>query len=203
MRLVIATRNRHKLAEISEILRIPGVDLLSALDFPSVPDVAEDGRTFEENAVKKAVALALATGLWAMADDSGLEVEALSGAPGINSARFAGKHGDYAANNAKLLKLMEHVQDRHARFRCVVALASPSGMARTVGGVCTGILARESRGHGGFGYDPLFIPDGYTQTFAEMPAPEKHEISHRGRALRKAIEKWGRMLQNEPQDWPR
>jgi XTP/dITP diphosphohydrolase len=194
MKLVIATRNKHKLEEIRAIFSVPGLEIVSALDYPDVPDVVEDGATFEANAIKKAVTLAKATGLWALADDSGLEVDALGGAPGVHSARYAGEPASYPANNRKLLKNLEGAKDRRARFRCVIALAGPDGRVRTVDGRCEGTIGFEERGQRGFGYDPLFIPDGHTQTFAELESDAKHAISHRGRALRKAQEEWGVML---------
>lgn len=202
MKLVIATRNRHKLEEIRQIFHVPGLDVVSALDFPEVPDVVEDGATFEANAVKKATTLARATGLWALADDSGLEVDTLGGAPGVYSARYAGEPVSYPANNEKLLRELELAQDRRARFRCVIALASPSGEARTVEGRCEGAVARAPRGRGGFGYDPVFVPEGHAQTFSEMEASAKNAISHRGRALQRAAEEWGLMLKRDPADWP-
>ncbi len=224
MKLVIATRNKHKLEEIRDIFHIPGLDVVSAFDFPHVPDVVEDGETFEANAVKKAVSLARATGLWSLADDSGLEVDALGGAPGVYSARYAGEPASYPANNRKLLKELALHQTadkaapcsstrqrvrytaggagREARFRCVIALSSPGGEARTVEGRCEGVIAYEERGQKGFGYDPLFVPEGYTTTFAEMDGESKNAISHRGRALKHAMEAWGEMLGKNPADWP-
>jgi len=202
MKLVIATRNKHKLEEIRSVFRLPSADLLSALDYPDVPDVVEDGITFEANAIKKAVTLAHATGLWALADDSGLEVDALNGAPGIYSARYAGEPVSYPANNRKLLEELEKASNRRARFRCVIALSSPDGKAKTVDGRCEGVIAREERGRQGFGYDPLFVPDGFSKTFAEMDADSKNAISHRGRALKKAQEEWGAMLETKPAGWP-
>ena len=202
MKLVIATRNKHKLEEIREIFHIPGLEVVSAFDFPHVPDVVEDGETFEANAVKKAVSLAGATGLWALADDSGLEVDALGGAPGVYSARYAGEPVSYPANNRKLLDELRNEQNRHARFRCVIALSSPDGKAKTVDGRCEGVIAYEERGKQGFGYDPLFIPEGFTKTFAEMDGESKNAISHRGRALQHAMEAWGEMLGKNPADWP-
>ena len=211
MKLVIATRNKHKLEEIREILGKPaphqrmlrvhgtgqGLDVVSAFDFPDVPDVVEDGETFEANAIKKAVTLAKATGLWALADDSGLEVDALNGEPGVYSARYAGEPVSPPANNRKLLAALKNVTNRKARFRCVVALSSPSGETRVVDGRCEGTIGFEERGSKGFGYDPLFIPDGHTVTFAEMDGAAKHAISHRGRALRRAAEEWGAVLRGE------
>lgn len=201
MQLVVATRNRHKLAEIRALFDLPGLELVSALDFPEIPDVEEDGKTFEENAVKKAVTLARATGYWALADDSGLEVEALGGAPGVYSARYAGVPVSYPANNAKLLRELEGVKNRKARFRCVIALSSPSGVARTVEGHCEGRILHEPRGSHGFGYDPVFVPDGFDRTFAEMEPAAKNAISHRGRALQKAREAWQALLNSDAPDW--
>ncbi|HBA85442.1 MAG TPA: non-canonical purine NTP pyrophosphatase [Verrucomicrobia bacterium] len=194
MKLVLATRNKHKLQEIREIFRLPGLELVSALDFPELEDVVEDGATFEANAVKKAVSLTQATGFWSLADDSGLEVDALNGAPGVYSARYAGEPVDYAANNRKLLRELEGAATRRARFRCVIALADPSGPIRTVEGRCEGTIIDELRGRQGFGYDPLFVPEGYTQTFAEMDGPLKNSMSHRGRALAAAEKTWGEIL---------
>lgn len=202
MKLVIATRNKHKLEEIRAIFNVPSLEIVSALDYPDVPDVVEDGTTFEANAMKKAVSLAKATGLWALADDSGLEVDALNGAPGIYSARYAGEPVSYPANNRKLLKELERVSNRRARFRCVIALSSPDGKVKTVDGRCEGVIACEERGGTGFGYDPLFIPDGFSITFAEMDAAAKNSISHRGRALKKAQEEWGALLASNPGRWP-
>jgi XTP/dITP diphosphohydrolase len=202
MKLVIATRNKHKLEEIRQIFNVRGLEIVSALEFPEVPDVVEDGDTFEANAIKKAVSLAKATGLWALADDSGLEVDALNGAPGIYSARYAGEPVSYPANNRKLLKELENASNRRARFRCVIALSSPDGKARTLDGRCEGVIGREESGKQGFGYDPLFIPDGFTQTFAEMDADSKNAISHRGRALQRATEAWGALLASNPDRWP-
>jgi XTP/dITP diphosphohydrolase len=202
MKLIIATRNPHKLEEIRAIFLHPALELVGALSYPNAPDVEEDGDSFEENAIKKAVALAKATGLWSLADDSGLEVDVLNGAPGIYSARYAGEPFNYPANNRKLLRELEKASNRRARFRCVIALSSPDGRAKTVGGSCEGIIACEERGGQGFGYDPLFIPDGFSRAFAELNSDVKNSISHRGRALNKALEEWGLMLASGPNDWP-
>jgi XTP/dITP diphosphohydrolase len=194
MHLVLATRNPHKIQEIRAILGRPGVELIGADAFPDAPDVEEDGDTFEANAVKKAVALARVTGLWALADDSGLAVEALDGAPGVTSARYAGEPVDTAANNRKLLAALDGGANRRAAFVCVLALSDPSGAARTVTGRCTGTIASAARGTHGFGYDPLFIPDGYAQTFAEMPSELKNRLSHRAAALQAARRAWADRL---------
>ena len=198
MKLVIATRNKHKLEEIRAIFSPDALDLSSALDFPDIPDVVEDGLTFEDNAIKKAATLACATGCWALADDSGLEVEALEGRPGVYSARYAGEPADYEANNRKLLAELQGKSNRRAHFRCVVALADPSGKTRVVQGRCDGVIIDRLRGRAGFGYDPLFVPDGYTETFAEMSAEVKNRISHRARALAEAKQAWGLLLNPEP-----
>lgn len=190
MKFVIATRNAHKLEEIRAIFDAAGMELLSAKDFPDVPDTIEDRDTFEGNAIKKAQELCDATGLPAMADDSGLEVDALGGAPGVTSARYAGEPCDYAANNEKLLRELSGKQNRRARFRTVLALTRPGEEPLTVEGTCEGVLIEELRGSNGFGYDPLFVPDGYDQTFAELSAEVKNKISHRASALAKASKHW-------------
>ncbi|VGO14936.1 Non-canonical purine NTP pyrophosphatase [Pontiella desulfatans] len=194
MKLVIATRNAHKLEEIQAIFDFKDLEVLSAFDFPEIPDVVEDGATFEANAIKKAVEIARETGCWTMADDSGLEVDALGGAPGVYSARYAGEPCSYPANNEKLLAELAGKEDRTARFRTVIALSDPDGNTITVDGACPGKIIEELRGTNGFGYDPLFIPDGYEHTFAELSSDIKNTISHRARALRKAHDTWGSLL---------
>lgn len=194
MKLIIATRNRHKLDEIQAIFNLPGLQLLSAFDFPGVPDVEETGSTFAENAELKARALVRATGLWSMADDSGLEVDELNGAPGIYSARFAGEPVSYAANNRKLMELMRGKTNRRARFRCALALASPQGELFSIEGTCEGSIIDDLRGTEGFGYDPLFLPAGEMKTFAEMSAEQKNQLSHRARALTAAAKAWRPLL---------
>ena len=202
MKLLIATRNAHKLREIRAILAEPGLELIGADAIPNLPEVEENGTTFEANAVKKAVTLALLSRLWTLADDSGLEVAALGGEPGVRSARYAGEPVSYAANNQKLLQALAGAADRHACFRCAIALSSPSGRAQVVEGRCAGQIILELRGAQGFGYDPLFVPDGYTTTFAEMADEQKNRISHRARALQKARQTWGELLAAAPKDWP-
>ncbi len=184
--VVLATRNRHKVEEIVNALHVDGVRFESLADHAGAPEVVEDGDTFEANARKKAREIAAALGVPALADDSGLVVDALDGAPGVRSARFAGESADDAANRAELLKRVNGVADdaRTARFVCVLVLAMPSGEEMMVEGICEGRILADERGHGGFGYDPLFVADGYTQTFAEMTRAEKAALSHRGRALR-------------------
>ncbi len=194
MKLVLATRNAHKLEEIRAIFDFKGMEVLSAFDFPDVPDVVEDRDTLEGNAEKKAVEIALATGCWSMADDSGLEVAALGGAPGVYSARYAGEACSYAANNEKLLKELAGETDRSARFRTVLALSNPAGDVRTLEGACQGRIIESPRGGNGFGYDPLFVPKGYSETFAELDASVKNVISHRAVALEAARLEWAELL---------
>lgn len=186
MRLVLATRNEHKVREIRAILDGLDVELLSFHDLADLPDVVEDGDTLDDNAIKKAVEVAAATGLPSLADDTGLEVAALDGAPGVRSARYAGPECDYDRNNTKLLAELDGATDRRAAFRCVIALATPERVVGTVEGKTTGVIMGERRGDGGFGYDPLFLPDGFERTYAEMDDGEKNAISHRGRAVRAA-----------------
>jgi XTP/dITP diphosphohydrolase len=195
MKLVIATRNAHKLGEIKAVFNFHSLQVLSAFDFPNIPDVVEDGDTLEENAVKKAVEIARATDCWALADDSGLEVHALNGAPGVYSARYAGELCSATANNAKLLSELSVKKQRTACFRTVIALSDPDGKVETVEGVCSGVIVDTLRGSDGFGYDPLFVPDGYTETFAELGFNIKNTISHRSRALKLAQEQWREVLE--------
>ncbi|MEO3847947.1 RdgB/HAM1 family non-canonical purine NTP pyrophosphatase [Streptomyces sp. B8F3] len=187
-RLVLATRNAGKVTELRAILGEAGVDaeLLGAADFPDVPDVPETGVTFAENALLKAHALARATGLPAVADDSGLCVDVLGGAPGIFSARWAGRHGDDAANLALLLGQLSDVGPEHraAHFACAAALALPDGTERVAEGRLEGTLRYEPAGTGGFGYDPVLQPLGEDRTCAELTPEEKNAISHRGKAFR-------------------
>jgi XTP/dITP diphosphohydrolase len=189
-RLVLATRNQHKVREISELLSGTGVVVLSFHDFPDLPDVEEDGATLEANAVKKAATIASVTGLPALADDTGLEVDALDGAPGVVSARYAGPGATYEDNNRKLLRALAGVPPsrRTASFRCVVALAVPGSAVRTIEGRTEGVILEEPRGGRGFGYDPIFLPNGHDRTYAEMDAAEKNAVSHRGKAVRAAVE---------------
>ncbi len=163
------------------------IDVLSLDDVPDTPEVVEDGETYQENAVKKATALAEHTGYFALADDSGLEADALHGAPGIHTARYAGEYASDAARIKKLLDALKDVADSHrtARFKCAIALAAPTGQTHVVIGVCEGRLIRSPRGLQGFGYDPIFVPVGYDKTFAELGVDVKNRISHRAKALEK------------------
>lgn len=185
--LLVASGNRGKLAEIGEFLRGCVEKIYSASDFPGLPEVVEDGDTFEANARKKALSAAIATGMPALADDSGLVVDALGGRPGVHSARFAGEGCGDAANNEKLLKCLEGIDasGRTAAFHCVVALCFPDGACRTFSGELGGAILSAPRGKGGFGYDPLFLVPEYGKTLAELDMATKNRISHRGKALEK------------------
>ena len=190
-RLVLATLNPHKVTELSRILDGDGgpgagVSLTSLAEFPCAPDVAETGATFADNALLKARAIAAFTGLPAVADDSGICADALNGMPGVLSARWSGRHGDDRANLDLLLAQLADIPDerRGAEFRCAAALVQPGGAEQVTEGVLRGRLIRARRGTGGFGYDPIFVPDGGTQTTAELSPAEKDAISHRGRAFR-------------------
>lgn len=186
MRVVLATRNAHKVDEVSRILHAEGIDV-ELVPLPAdAPDVAETESTFAGNALLKARSAAKATGLPSIADDSGLCVDALHGMPGVLSARWSGRHGDDAANLALLLAQMSEVPDsrRGAQFVCAAAWVVPDVSEHVVEGVLEGSLAREARGGNGFGYDPIFIPQAYALTTAELRPHEKDAISHRGQALR-------------------
>jgi XTP/dITP diphosphohydrolase len=186
VRAVLATRNAHKVEEVRRILAPYDVELVSLGEFPDVGDVAETGATFADNALLKAHAVAAATGLPALADDSGLAVAALNGMPGVLSARWAGRHGDDAANLQLLLDQIADVPDerRMAAFVCVAAAVTPGGAELVVEGRVEGVIVRTPRGSNGFGYDPIFVPLGERRTTAEMSAPDKDAISHRGKAFR-------------------
>jgi len=188
--IVLATRNKKKIEEFKRITKDTGVALLTLDDFPGCPEVIEDGVTFEENAEKKAKSVAAYTGKAALADDSGLEVNALNGAPGVRSARFAGKNADDEKNVKKLLFEMRSLgpDKRGARFVCCMVLAFPDGIIHKFFGYAEGIIATEPKGIYGFGYDPVFYPEGHRRTFAEMPDEEKDALSHRGKALRQVYE---------------
>ena len=188
--LVVASRNPHKVREIERLLAGLDARLLSLADYPDVADIPETAETFAENARGKAMAVSRATAKWALADDSGLEIDALGGRPGTQSRRFAGEGATDADRIAKVLSLMAEGPDdqRSARFRCAVAIAEPSGLVHEVSGTCEGTIARAPRGSGGFGYDPIFLPAGESRTMAELSLDEKNAISHRGKALRAAVD---------------
>ena len=192
MRIVCASANPHKVEELARMLP-SWVDLVAR---PSdIGDIDEDAPTLEGNAIIKAVEIANHASEWAIADDTGLEVEALNGAPGVRSARFAGDHATDSENRELLLSKLDGVMNRSARFRTVVALVSSKGDIHFVGGECAGTIAESERGDKGFGYDSLFIPaDGDGRTFAEMNGPEKDAVSHRGRALAQVPELLARIF---------
>jgi XTP/dITP diphosphohydrolase len=191
--LVLATRNQHKVVELRHILADVcdelGLEIVGAGDFPDAPDVVEDGVTFEENARLKAEAVARATGLPAIADDSGLAVDVLGGAPGIFSARWAGSHGNDRANLELLLDQLSDVKDEHrgAAFVCAAVLALPDGTVRSAEGRMPGTVARQPKGANGFGYDPILVVAGDARHCAELSADEKNAISHRGKAFRAMV----------------
>jgi len=196
MDIILASRNKKKIRELKKIIEEgivsqedETVNILTPDDFPQCEEVEEDGETFEANAIKKAVYVSKCSGLTAIADDSGIEVDALDGAPGVYSARYAGEDSDDMANNRKLLDEMKDVPDekRGARFACCIALAIGDDIKTFMGHV-EGKIGRENRGENGFGYDPLFFPEGHDSTFAEMTDDKKHSMSHRGRALAKLHE---------------
>lgn len=191
-KVVLATRNPHKITELRAILAATGVavDLVGVNTFPELPDVAETGVTFAENALLKATETARRTGLPSIADDSGLCVDVLGGAPGVFSARWSGKHGDDVANLDLLLAQLGDIADAHRRahFACAAALALPDGTEVVREGRIDGTLLHARRGGNGFGYDPIFLPDGCDRTTAELTADEKNAISHRTRAFRALAE---------------
>lgn len=198
LEIVIATRNRKKIEEIGRMLQGIQARLYSLEDFPGCPEIEEDADTFEGNAVKKEAAVASYAKKPAIADDSGLEVYALNGAPGVFSARYAGKGADDRKNLEKVLSEMEGIEDakRGARFACVIALVLPDGRLETFKGIVEGIIGREPRGFNGFGYDPVFYPQGFDRTFAEMKDEEKDKLSHRGAALKKLREYLSAIFKN-------
>lgn len=188
MDIVLATRNRKKVEEMKRMFAGYQISFKTLDDFPGCPDVDEDGRTFRANARKKALSAASYTGCPALADDSGLEVEALDNAPGVYSARYAGEYADDRKNVKKILREMRgavNPKERKARFVCCIVFALPDGKCRTFTGYVNGLIAEKPRGYNGFGYDPIFCPLGHNRTFAEMEASEKDALSHRGRAMEK------------------
>ncbi|HXK31376.1 MAG TPA: XTP/dITP diphosphatase [Candidatus Paceibacterota bacterium] len=197
--LLIASNNPKKLAELRTLLMDLPVELKTLRDYPDVREVVEDGRTFRENAKKKALACARQSGCLTLADDSGLVVDYLKGAPGVYSARFAGPEKDDLKNCEKVLEQMTHAEDskRGAAFRCAVALATPQRVVSVVEEEVRGYITRTMRGRGGFGYDPLFFYPEFGKTFAEIPAEQKHTVSHRGKALRKMKVVLSRYLKSE------
>lgn len=185
-KLVLASRNPNKIEEMAQLLKPLGIEVLSALDFPELEEVEEDKPTLEGNALKKAEYVHSVTGLPSLSDDTGLEVEALDGAPGVYSARYSGENATYQSNVEKLLSEMKNSENRAARFRTVVAFVSDKE-TQSFEGIVNGEILKEQKGEGGFGYDPVFQPEGYYQTFAELPSQIKNDISHRGRAIQKFV----------------
>lgn len=185
-RLLVSTRNAHKVGEIRAILG-PSFEVSDLSTLPDMPEVEETGSTFEENATLKAVAASLLFDGWVIADDSGLEVDALDLAPGVYSARYSGEGATDAKNNALLLKNLDGIRgkDRSARFRCVIVLARAGRKLAAFSGAVEGIIVNDLKGGGGFGYDPLFVPEGYCETFGQLPAEVKNRLSHRAQALEK------------------
>jgi len=193
--LVVATRNGGKSREIRELLRDFPVEIKDLNDFGPIPEAAEDGETFEENAYKKASFTAKVLGFPALADDSGLEVEALGGQPGVRSARYASPKASDDENNSKLLEALTGITHREARFCCVLSLAVPTGPALTYDATCDGVIGEAPRGHNGFGYDPHFYYPPTGKTFGEMDLEEKSQVSHRGKALRQLMNEFEKVLQ--------
>jgi len=192
--LVIATGNPGKITEIQELLTGFPIEIKSLADFGPIPEVAEDGETFDENAYKKASFTAKILGIPALADDSGLMVEALGGAPGVLSARYAGENATDAQRVAKLLKAMQGQSHRKAAFECVISIAVPSGPALTYEARCEGLIAEQPAGQSGFGYDPLFFYPPLNKTFGQMTIAEKSQVSHRGKALQELIQEFDKVL---------
>ncbi len=192
--IVLATSNQGKIIEFQSVLKDFPIDLKSLKDFGPIPEVVEDGQTFDDNAYKKAHETASVLGLPAMADDSGLVVPALSGAPGVRSARYAGESASDADNIEKLLKEMAGVTDRRAAFECVISIAMPHGPALTYEARCEGEILQEPKGTGGFGYDPVFYYPPLEKTFAEIAIEEKNKISHRGKALQEVVQEFDKII---------
>ncbi len=195
-KLVLATGNINKVRELQELLADLSFNIATIEDYPGLVMPEEDQPTFAGNAALKAEAVSKSCGEMALADDSGLEVDALSGRPGVYSARYAGKEGNYAANNRLLLQELSGLpsEQRAARFVCAIAITIPGDQTYIIEESCPGVIAEELKGEGGFGYDPLFIYEPAGLTFAEMSAEEKNKVSHRGRALKKARDLLGKLF---------
>lgn len=194
--IVLATKNKEKTREIKELLKDCFVELKDLKDFGPIPEVIEDGKTFDENAYKKASFTARVLGYPAMADDSGLCVKALKKAPGIFSARYAGKNATDEDNVKKLLKELKDKENRQAYFQCTISIAVPTGAALTYEAVSKGIIAKKQIGENGFGYDPVFFYPQLNKTFAQLTTKEKGQISHRGKALKQVVQEIDKIL-----DW--
>ncbi len=194
--IVLATTNKGKTREMEEILKDYPIEIKNLSDFGPIPEVIEDGETFDDNAYKKAAFTARILGYPALADDSGLCVDALNGAPGVYSARYAGEEATDADNVAKLLEALKDEENRKAAFECVISIAIPTGPALTYEGRCEGILTLEPAGDNGFGYDPLFFFPQFNKTFAQLSLDEKAQVSHRGKALKEVTDEMDKIL-----DW--
>ena len=201
--IVLATTNKGKTREIMEMLKDFPIEIKNLSDFGPIPEVIEDGLTFDDNAYKKASFTAKVLGYPAMADDSGLCVHALDGAPGVYSARYAGENATDADNVQKLLDALKNEENRKAAFQCVISIAVPTGAALTYEGRCEGILTQEPAGENGFGYDPLFFFHGLNKTFAQLSIAEKSEVSHRGRALKEMSNEMDKILEWLDMNMPR
>ena len=192
MKLVLATRNHGKVRELTNMLQSEAssdrqIEVISLENYPEAPEVIEDGKTYAENAVKKASVIAAYTSHLTLADDAGLEVDALDGAPGINSKRWAGEDATDETRIEKLLEALEGATNRRARFIAAIAVVHPNAKPEVVLGVCEGHIRHDPLGESGFSYDPVFVPDGYHQTFAELGEAIKNRMSHRAKALEQAI----------------
>ncbi len=189
LKILLATGNTGKVRELRELMADSPVQPVDLTEFPHIVEPEETGSTFLENAELKAKSYSLQTGLWALADDSGLEVEALNGAPGVFSARYAGANAGNEKRIKKLLDELGNTESRRARFVCVMAVADENGTIKfNAEGICNGSIAFRASGEGGFGYDPIFIPDGFSETFGELPNEVKQQISHRKRAIVEIIQ---------------
>ncbi|MBU1194846.1 MAG: XTP/dITP diphosphatase [Proteobacteria bacterium] len=193
--IVLATTNKGKTREIQKLLENTSVEIKNLSDFGPIPEIIEDGATFDDNAYKKASLTARFLGYPAMADDSGLCVDALEGAPGVYSARYAGENATDQDNVEKLLKDMEGQENRSAGFKCVISIAVPTGAALTYEGECRGVLTTEPQGDNGFGYDPLFFYPELNKTFAQLTVEEKGKVSHRGRALKQVADEMNKIIE--------
>ncbi len=194
LQIVLATRNEGKVSEFRVLLKDFDIEIKSLKDFGPIPEVEEDGETFEDNAYKKAQFTARVLGFPALADDSGLVVKALNGLPGVHSARYSGADASDEENNLKLLKAMKEKENREAFFMCVLAIAVPSGPALIYEGKCNGVITEELTGNHGFGYDPLFYHEPMKKTFAQMSTDEKNQVSHRGMAMAEFRDEFSKVL---------
>lgn len=197
--IVLATKNKDKIREITDIIKDYNVKIKTFLDFNDFIDIKEDGLTIEENSQKKALGISKHKGLWTIADDSGLFVDAINGHPGVYSSRYAGENANYIDNNLKLLKELEgiDIKKRTATFKCAITIAGPCGKYITVVGEIKGYILNEMRGNNGFGYDPLFYIPQYNMTFAQMPLELKNKISHRANAFNKIKPYLINLIKNE------